>query len=101
MVNWLPPHWEFFIVAASEGHRTLNSSKLGHHRKTRVIYYFETRANKTAPLIREVREKSEVRDDEPPPLPPPSPPEPFDTSRFLDTFLRPKTASNACSSNML
>ncbi len=63
MVNWLPPHREFFIVAASKGHRTLNSSKLGHHRKTRVISYFETRANKIAPLIREVRE---VRDDRPP-----------------------------------
>ncbi len=70
MVNWLPPHREFFIVAASEGHRMLNSSKLGHHRKTRVIYYFETRANKISPLIREVREvreKSELRDDRPPP----------------------------------
>jgi hypothetical protein len=70
-----PRRLDVVRVADPEGHRTLNSSKLGHHRKTRVIYYFETSANKIIPLIREVREvrevreKSEVRDGEPPPRP--------------------------------
>jgi hypothetical protein len=51
--------------------------------RRRAVSYFETRADKITPLIREVREKSEVRDDRPPP---PSPLEAFDTFRPLDTI---------------